>query len=177
VVKIRDDLQVDYSVLANVKERIEVLIKERFKGKYDMLFHADVLRKISDQFEFNEKVLFELRLKVQVLVLYMGTMFAKAKTDKYMARKDWLETHKRMSELLQVIRKPVFVKSLKEAYTVQTSKSSSMADDQDENEFESRQNFDIERQVFSSLSNYMEGLHDQLWRAYQSLVPTNIEYL
>lgn len=31
--------------------------------------------------------------------------------------------------------------------------------------------------MFPSLSNFAEGLHDQLWRAYQSLAHTSMEYL
>jgi len=37
--------------------------------------------------------------------------------------------------------------------------------------------FEIERQIFPSLSNFVEGLHEQLWRAYQSLQHTTIDYL
>lgn len=42
---------------------------------------------------------------------------------------------------------------------------------------ESRQLFDTERQVFPSLSNFTEGLNEQLWRAYQNLSHTSIDYL
>lgn len=42
---------------------------------------------------------------------------------------------------------------------------------------ESRQQYETERQVFPSLSNFVEGLHEQLWRAYQNLAPTSIDYL
>jgi hypothetical protein len=41
----------------------------------------------------------------------------------------------------------------------------------------SHRNFDIERQVFPSLSNFIESLHDQLWKAYHAVAPHSIEYL
>lgn len=33
-VKTRNDLLIDYSIIANVKERLEMLKQERFKGKF-----------------------------------------------------------------------------------------------------------------------------------------------
>jgi len=39
-VKTRNDLLIDYSTVANVKERLEILTQERFKGKYQMGFHV-----------------------------------------------------------------------------------------------------------------------------------------
>jgi len=49
-VKSRNDLTIDYTVVANVKERLEVLKQERFKGKYALHFHVEVLTRIADQF-------------------------------------------------------------------------------------------------------------------------------
>lgn len=39
-VKTRNDLFIDYTIVANVKERVEVLRQERFKGKYALMFHV-----------------------------------------------------------------------------------------------------------------------------------------
>lgn len=68
----------------------------------------------------------------------------------------------------------MFAKSLKDAHTVQQVQQN---EDDETPDFESRQTFDIERQVFPSFSNFLEGLHEQLWRAYQQLPPTSLEYL
>jgi len=54
---------------------------------------------------------------VQVLVFLVGTLLQTAKQG-VLSRVDWLETHARINELNTVIKKPVFVKSLKEAHTV-----------------------------------------------------------
>lgn len=42
---------------------------------------------------------------------------------------------------------------------------------------ESRNRFETERLVFPSLSNFAEGLHEQLWKSFQSLSHSSIEYL
>lgn len=39
-VKTRNDLTIDYTLVQNVKERLEILKQERFKGKFDMGFHV-----------------------------------------------------------------------------------------------------------------------------------------
>ena len=90
-----------------------------------------------------------------------------------MSREQWATTNKQIQTLLSTIRSKVFAKSLKDAHTVQQP-----AGDAEENpDFEARQTYDIERQVFPSFSNFIEGLHEQLWRAYQQLPPTSLEYL
>lgn len=104
---------------------------------------------------------------MQVLVFLVGTLLQTAKQG-VLSRVDWLETHARINELNTVIKKPVFVKSLKEAHTVQAPASAAAEEEENPN-FDSQKQFDIERQVFPSLSNFVEGLHEQLWRAYQNL--------
>ncbi len=42
---------------------------------------------------------------------------------------------------------------------------------------ESRNQFETERLVFPSLSNFAEGLHEQLWKSLQSLSHSSIQYL
>ena len=119
--------------------------------------------------------LFECRLKVQVLVFLVGTLLQTAKQG-VLSRENWLETHLRVNELQDVIKKPAFVKSLKEAHTVQSAVPAKLEEDENE-DFDSQKQFDVERSVFPSLSNFAEGLHEQLWRAYQNLPHVNIEYL
>lgn len=111
-VKTRNDLFIDYTIVANVKERVEVLRQERFKGKYALMFHVQVLTKVANEFVFKENNLFEIQLKVQVLIFLVGTLLQTAKQG-VLSRVDWLETHLRLNELLNVIQKPIFAKSLK----------------------------------------------------------------
>lgn len=141
-----------------------------------MDFHVQVLNKIADQMQENSNDLFEIKLKVNVLTLLAGTMIQTAKTIGVLSRDDWLQTHKRVNQLLTLIQRPVFIKSLKEAHApVEAPKGANETDV--EKLMESRQQFETERQVFPSLSNFAEGLNEQLWRAYQNLQPTSIDYL
>ena len=47
-VRTRNDLLIDYSIILNVKERLEILTQERFKGKFNMPFHIQVLTQMAD---------------------------------------------------------------------------------------------------------------------------------
>lgn len=47
-VRTRNDLQIDYTIIFNVKERLEILTLERFKGKFNMQFHIQVLTQMAD---------------------------------------------------------------------------------------------------------------------------------
>jgi hypothetical protein len=47
-VRTRNDLQVDYTIIHNVRERLEILTQERFKGKFNMQFHVQVLTLMAD---------------------------------------------------------------------------------------------------------------------------------
>ena len=47
-VRTRNDLQVDYTIIHNVRERLEILTQERFKGKFNMQFHVQVLSMMAD---------------------------------------------------------------------------------------------------------------------------------
>jgi hypothetical protein len=47
-VKTRNDLLIDYSIILNVKERLEILTQERFKGKFSMDFHVLVLTRMAE---------------------------------------------------------------------------------------------------------------------------------
>lgn len=72
-----------------------------------------------------------------------------------------------------LVKNPVFITSLKDAHKVQEP----TAAEEEELTMESRNSYEVERQVFPSFANFAEGLHDQLWRAYQSLSHTSMEYL
>lgn len=81
----------------------------------------------------------------------------------------------RTNQLLLLVQRPVFVKSLKEAHAAGGAPA---AEEEDvDSLLDSRNLYETERQVFPSLSNFAEGLNDQLWRAFQSIGHTNIDYL
>lgn len=102
-VKTRNDLTIDYTLVQNVKERLEILKQERIKGKFDMGFHVQVLTRIADQMVENVNDLFEIKLKVNVLILLAATFIQTAKTIGVLSRDDWLQTHKRVNQLLTLI--------------------------------------------------------------------------
>lgn len=142
--KTRNDLLIDYSVLGNVKERLEVLTQERFKGKFSMQFHIQVLTKIADQFKCNENDLFEIKIMVNVLNLLVGTLIQSAKTSGVLSRDDWLEATRRVDQLMKLVRRPVFTASLKEAHKVHEPKPA--GDSEDENQdMDSRVSYEVER--------------------------------
>lgn len=51
------------------------------------------------------------------------------------------------------------------------TKQASSLDDDEESGAAKKQNFDIERQAYPSLSNFAETLHDQLWKSFQTVSP------
>ena len=77
------------------------------------------------------------------------------------------------NQLLATVQKPTFVKSLKAAHTLQQAPTVT-----DNNEdFESRNSFDTERQVYPSLTNFLEGLNEQLWRSFQHFAHNSMDYI
>lgn len=81
-----------------------------------MQFHIQVLTRMADQMPTDSSDLFETKLKVNVLVLLIGTLLQSPKTGTVLSRDDWLITIKRVQQLLTLVQKPAFVKSLKEAH-------------------------------------------------------------
>lgn len=77
--KIRRELELDYKEVKNVKETLEVLKSERLKGKFDTYYHVKVLNCMVDQFKPDN--LDEKRLKVNVTLYLIGTLFMTIKTD------------------------------------------------------------------------------------------------
>jgi hypothetical protein len=63
---------VDYTVSFNVKERLEYLKKDRIKGKYSPEYHVKVLNLMVDKMPDKEE---DVALKVEVLILMIGTLF------------------------------------------------------------------------------------------------------
>ena len=77
-------------------------------------------------------------------------------------RQSWIEMIDQTNQLLLTVQKPTFVKSLKAAHTL--LQAPAMAETNED--FESRNSYDTERQVYPSLTNFLEGLNEQLWRSF-----------
>ena len=56
-----------------------------------------MLTRIADQMVENVNDLFEIKLKVNVLILLAATLIQTAKTIGVLSRDDWLQTHKRVN--------------------------------------------------------------------------------
>jgi hypothetical protein len=72
----RNDIDVDYTVSFNVKERLDYLKKDRIKGKYSPEYHVKVLNLMVDKMPDKDE---DVSLKVEVLILMIGTLFQTAK--------------------------------------------------------------------------------------------------
>jgi hypothetical protein len=73
----RNDLAVDYNVVFNVRERLEFLKKERIKGKFSPDYHVQVMNLMVENMPDKEEI--DITLKVEVLILLVGTLFQTAK--------------------------------------------------------------------------------------------------
>jgi hypothetical protein len=118
------------------------------------------------------ELLSEIKLKVNVLVYLVGTLIQTVKTIGVLAREDWQSTLSRVQQLLKLVQKPSFKKSLMSAHAHGDQASESV-----EADLESRDRFEVERQVYPSLSNFAECLHDQLWKSFQNASHSSVEYL
>ena len=105
VVKTRDELTTDYSLPLKVKESLEVLTQERFKGKFSSSFHVQVLSRMADMMLESDN-LSEIKLKVNVLVYLIGTFIQSVKTVGVLNRTNWLMAVERMHQLLILVQKP-----------------------------------------------------------------------
>lgn len=164
----RNDLDVDYTNSFNVKERLELLKKDRMKGKYSPDYHAKVMQCMVDQMPSKDE---DVTLKVEVLLLMIGTLFQTAKQGAVLDRANWLLTGKRILQLLSTVNNPVFSRALRKAHSEEGQVSKEKFDVEAENLFE------VERSVFPSLSNFLEHMDEHLWKSFQKLDHTDIQYI
>jgi hypothetical protein len=153
----RNDLDVDYTNAFNVKERLEYLKKDRIKGKYSPEYHVRVMSLMIEKMPDRDE---DVTLKVEVLLLMIGTLFQTAKQGSVLGRAEWMLTGKRILQLLVQIDKPVFKKALKKAHSEEGGKTKEKFDIEETNVFE------VERSVFPSLSNFVEHLDEHLWKSF-----------
>lgn len=69
------------------------------------------------------------------------------------------------------IDKPVFKRALRKAHSDEEKPAKEKVDIDDTNLFE------VERSVFPSLSNFVEHLDEHLWKSFQKLDHTDIQYI
>lgn len=100
-VNVRDDLEVDYTIILNVNEKLTILKEERIKRKFSATFHVAVLTRMAEQMPFVEYE--DLKLKIEVLVLLVGTLFQTVKTS-YLTRDQWITAATLVNDLLALAK-------------------------------------------------------------------------
>jgi hypothetical protein len=158
-------LELDYKIVKNVEETLEVLKAERLKGKFNPIYHAKVLNLVVDQFN-NPQSLSEKRLQINVTFYLIGTLFLTIKSDLgFFEREQWIDTHKRLDQLITMVHDAEFRKSLLAAHETSqvTAGKEGEAMDLDaleSKEAEQRAMLETERSVFPTLSNLCERLDE-----------------
>jgi len=105
-------LELDYQDVNEVKEISGLLKEERIKGmKFSFTYHVQVLSKMVDQFK--PANLDEIRLKINILLYLIGTLFMTVRTELgFFNRDQWNETASRINQLLDLVSVPEFQESL-----------------------------------------------------------------
>ena len=89
VVNTQQWLQDDYTITVNVKENLDSLKQQRLKGKFDSQYHAKVLQKMID--EMPAKSQDEVKLKINVIIYLVSTLFQTAKSGSVLSREEWIQ--------------------------------------------------------------------------------------
>jgi hypothetical protein len=122
----------------------------------------------------------EIKMKIEVIILMIGTLFQTTRSTTFLSRDQWITVYDRVRELLRLSQTPEFMAQLILAH------STSIKEEVDEKELTAdeiiekmaNQNlFETERSVFPSLSTFLERMDENLWKSYQKLAPSSIDYL
>ena len=70
-------------------------------------------------------------MKVEVIILMVGTIFRTAKSTNFLDRDQWVTVYDRVRELLKLSQTPAFMKALKEAHAAPTSTPEDAANEED----------------------------------------------
>ena len=114
----RDYLSMDFTLYTTCQEILEALKEERLKAKYSAEFHTQVLSKIFTEMPCQE--VHEIKMKVEVIIYLVGTIFQTAKSTNFLDRDQWVTVYDRVRELLRLSQTPAFMKALKEAHAAPT---------------------------------------------------------
>ena len=110
----------------------------------------------------------------------IGTLFQTTRSTTFLTRDQWITVYDRVRELLRLSQTPEFMAQLILAH------AAPIKEDKEEKEItadEILQNianqnlFETERSVFPSLSTFLERMDENLWKSYQKLAPSSIDYL
>lgn len=95
-----------------------------------------------------------------------------------LGREEWLLTGKKILQLLVQIDKPSFKRALKKAHSDEEKPNKEKFDiDETNHSLLTINAFEVERSVFPSVSNFIEHLDEHLWKSFQKLDHTDLEYI
>ena len=126
----------------------------------------------------------DVKLKINVIIYLVSTLFQTAKSGSVLSREEWIQASQLIQLLLTLVDTPEFKAALKIANEVKVQNE----ENEDEEVVESgmlakkassasRVNYEIERSVFPSLANFLERLDDQLFKSYQKVHHSSLQYL
>ena len=153
---------------------MDALKAERVKTKYSPDYHVKTLTLIKNQMPCTEP--HQISMKVEVVILLVGTLFQTAKSSTFLSRDDWCSVCDHVRSLLELSQTPEFLANLKEAHVEEPPKEESEESDDEGKDaaevmelLEKQNAFEIERSVFPSLSTFLERMDENLWKSYQKL--------
>ena len=121
----------------------------------------------------------DTRSKISIILLLIGTIF---QTAEVLKREEWLECALRINQLLEIVDNPQFRETLKVANAYDPTKDQQESEEEDETlpagtTTKKVNDYEVERSVFPSLSNFLEKLDDQIYKSYQKSHHSSLEYL
>ena len=113
----------------------------------------------------------DIKLKISVILYLIGTIFQTARSRNVLSREQWIDTAQLIFKVLELVDTPEFKAALKLAHEGALTSAKGETEEAESIMTEesglikkvlsnTKQEFEIERSVFPSLSNFLERLDD-----------------
>ena len=122
----------------------------------------------------------EVKMKIEVIILMIGTLFQTTRSTTFLTRDQWITVYDRVRELLRLSQTPEFMAQLILAHAApikEEKEEKEITADEILQNIANQNLFETERSVFPSLSTFLERMDENLWKSYQKLAPSCIDYL
>lgn len=119
-------------------------------------------------------------MKIEVIILMIGTLFQTTRSTTFLTRDQWITVYDRVRELLRLSQTPEFMAQLILAHAApikEEKEEKEITADEILQNIANQNLFETERSVFPSLSTFLERMDENLWKSYQKLAPSSIDYL
>ena len=119
-------------------------------------------------------------MKIEVIILMIGTLFQTTRSTTFLTRDQWITVYDRVRELLRLSQTPEFMAQLILAHAApikEEKEEKEITADEILQNIANQNLFETERSVFPSLSTFLERMDENLWKSYQKLAPSCIDYL